>query len=54
MQLEATLNSYFLFPTIGNTNMADERTCEVGSTLALFKMGSYTVVGNRFSKNTQL
>jgi hypothetical protein len=40
MQLKATKNSNFEFPTIGNTNMADERTCEVGSTLELLNIGS--------------
>jgi hypothetical protein len=43
-----------LFPTIGNTNMADERTCEVGSTLAPLTIGSFNVYCNRSSKNTQM
>jgi hypothetical protein len=37
--LESALKSYFQFPTIGNTNMADEQTCEVGSTLAPLAVG---------------
>jgi hypothetical protein len=34
MPLGYNLKSYFQFPTIVNTNMVDERTDEVGSTLA--------------------
>jgi hypothetical protein len=33
MPLEATLNSYFSFPTISNNNHADAQTCEMGVTL---------------------
>jgi hypothetical protein len=39
--MQTTLKSYFQFPTIGNTNMADARTCEVGATLAPLNIGSY-------------
>jgi hypothetical protein len=35
-------NRMFQFPTIGNTNMADEQTCEVGSTLMTLAIGPYT------------
>jgi hypothetical protein len=31
--LGTTVKSYFTFPTLGNTNMAGQQTCEVGSTL---------------------
>jgi hypothetical protein len=41
MPLGTTLKSYFQFPTIGDTNMADEQTCEMGSTLAPLAVGSY-------------
>jgi hypothetical protein len=34
----------FKFSTIGNTNMADEQTCEVLSTLAPLAIGSYNAV----------
>jgi hypothetical protein len=37
VSLEATQNS---FPTIGGTNMADARTCEMGVTLALLNVAS--------------
>jgi hypothetical protein len=42
--LESTLKSYFSIPTIGNTRMADERTCEVESTLAPHAIGPYNDV----------
>jgi hypothetical protein len=32
--LKATTESYFEFPAVSNTNMADERICDVGATLA--------------------
>jgi hypothetical protein len=37
----------FQFSTIGNTNMADKQTCEVGLTLAPLTIGPY-------SENTKL
>jgi hypothetical protein len=37
----SALKSYFHFPTISSTNMADERTCEVGLTLAPLTIGPY-------------
>jgi hypothetical protein len=30
MPFKATQNSYFLFVTVGNSNIADAKTCEVG------------------------
>jgi hypothetical protein len=47
MSLEATQNSYFSFPTTGNTNMADPRICEVEATLIQDPETMY----NRASKN---
>jgi hypothetical protein len=44
---ESTLDSHFQFPTMGNTNMADEVTCDVGSTPVL-----YNDVNYRFSGKT--
>jgi hypothetical protein len=44
MPLGTTLKPYFSISTIGNTNMADEQTCEVGSTLAPLAMGPYSDV----------
>jgi hypothetical protein len=40
--LGTTLRSYFLCSTISNTNMADEKICEVGSTLAPPATGSHS------------
>jgi hypothetical protein len=40
MPLETT----FQFSTIGNTNMPDEQTCEVVTTLAPLAVGSYSDV----------
>jgi hypothetical protein len=34
-----TQNLTFLFPNIGNNKMAEEETCEVGSTLAPLAVG---------------
>jgi hypothetical protein len=48
MPLKATLNSNFLFPAIGNTNMEDERTCDARSTLAPLLQGHIIMYGNRF------
>jgi hypothetical protein len=47
MPSESTLNRTFQFPVIGKANMAGERTCEVGSTLALlyFRAGSWHGLG---------
>jgi hypothetical protein len=39
MPLRTTLKSYFQFPMIGNTNMADKQTCEVRLTLAALALG---------------
>jgi hypothetical protein len=44
MLLETTLYSYFKFTTIDNTNMVDERTCEVGATLLHLNIESYMVM----------
>jgi hypothetical protein len=38
------LGTTFEIPTIGNTNMADEKTCEVGSTLVPLAVGPYNDV----------
>jgi hypothetical protein len=42
--LEATPYSYFQFLTNYNTNMADERICEVWATLAPLNIGQYNDV----------
>jgi hypothetical protein len=42
MPLGTTLKSTLQFSTIGNNNMADEQTCEVGSTLAPLAIEPYS------------
>jgi hypothetical protein len=44
MPFETTLESYFQYPKIGNTNLVDKQTCEVGSTIAPLAIGSYNDV----------
>jgi hypothetical protein len=44
MPLGTTLKYISQFSAIGNTNMADEQTCEVGLTLAPLAIGSYSDV----------
>lgn len=44
MQLRFPIKSYFSIPMIGNTNMADEQTCDVGSTLAPLSTAPYNDV----------
>jgi hypothetical protein len=41
MPLGLPQNRTFQLRTIGNTNMAEEQTCEVGSTLAPLTIGPY-------------
>jgi hypothetical protein len=52
MPLDFPYNRTFQFPKIGNTNMADEQTCEVESTLAPLAIGSHNDVRFRFLENT--
>jgi hypothetical protein len=40
----------FFFPVIRNTNMVDERTCDLGTTLY---MGFWNMCGKRSSKDKQ-
>lgn len=44
MSLGKPKNLTFMFPTISNTNMADEETSEVGSTLVPLAIGKYSDV----------
>jgi hypothetical protein len=39
MPMEIALNIYFNIRTVSNTNMADEQTCEVGSTIVQLGVG---------------
>jgi hypothetical protein len=49
MPFDCTLKSYFCFPKIGNTNIADKETCEVGSTPAY---GIGAIVGRKWDPAT--
>lgn len=46
-------NMIFLFPANGNTNMAEEQTCEVRSTLAPHIIGPCNDDMVRFLENTR-